>query len=237
MLRAVVTAFFLLLSVVLMGISYRTGTEAFSGDLLMNLATEIMGIVLTVAIVDWFFERRRMGTRARQMAWDALHGIEHAVWVWQGGPRQMETDEILGLLSSVKEDDPVPEFTQNLWLGLGTRAKQALKNDPQAVRSLDGLADAFEHLSRLSSIRDGHDVFAPRKVAEIVSAAVSHLSVVLGLSDERIPGRLIRYRDPTLEGQEQRHFGVGRAGGPGAAGPRSASARGERGGRRSAPEL
>ena len=210
MFRAAVTIGFLLLSVALFWISNRVGTEVFSGDLLLNLATEIMGIVLTVAIVDWFFERRRMATRARQMAWNALHGIEHAVWVWQGGPRQMETEEILGLLSAVKEDDPLPEFTQNLMLGLGTRVKQALKNDPQAIRSLDGLGDAFEQLSRLSSIRDGLDVFAPRKVADILSSGVSHLALVLGLSDERIPGRLIRYRDPSLEGQEQRHFGVGR---------------------------
>ena len=178
----------------------------------MNLATEIMGIVLTVAIVDWFFERRRMATRARQMAWNALHGIEHAVWVWQGGPRQMETEEMLGLLSKVHDEDPLPDFTQNLLLGLGTRAKQGLKNDPQAIRSQDGLAQAFEHLSRLSSIRDGLDVFPPRKVAEILSGAISHLALVLGLSDERIPGRLIRYRDPSLEGQEQRHFGVAREG-------------------------
>jgi hypothetical protein len=208
--RAVVTAGFLLLSVVLIWISYHEGTEVFAGDLLMNLATEIMGIVLTVAIVDWFFERRRMASRARQMAWSSLHGIEHSVWVWLGGPRQMETEEILGLLSSVQGDDPLPEFTQNLMLSLGTRAKQAMKDDPQAVRSIPGLGDAFEHLSRLSSIRDGLDVYPPRKVAEILASATSHLALVLGLSDERIPGRLIRYRDPSLEGQEQRHFGVGR---------------------------
>lgn len=207
--RTIVTVGFLLVSVGVLLWAARIGTESFQGDLLLNFSTEIMGIVLTVSIVDYFFERRRMATRARQMAWNALHAVEHAVWVWQGGPRQMETEELLGLLSGVKDDDPIPEFTQNLLLSIGTRVKQAQKNDTKAVRSLPGLVDAFEHLSRMASIRDGLDVYEPKKVAEILSAGVSHLAVVLGLSDERIPGRLIRYRDPSKEGQEQRYFGVG----------------------------
>lgn len=210
MFRALVTAGFLLLSAALFWISQRRGTDSYSGDLLLNLGTEILGIVLTVAIVDWFFERRRAATRARQTAWDALHAVEHAVWVWQGGPRQMETDELLGLLSAVTDDDPLPDFTQNLLLSVGTRAKQGLKNDPQAIRSFEGLPEAFEQLARLASIRDGLDLYPPTKVAEILSAGISHLALVLGLSDERIPARLIRYRDPSLESQEQRHFGVGR---------------------------
>ena len=214
MLRVIVTAGFLLLSVVLIWLSSRLGAQTHTGDVLLNLGTEVMGIVLTVAIVDWFFEKRRAATRAKQMAWDAVHAVEHAVWVWQGGPRQMETDELLGLLSAVRPDDPLPEFTENLLLSIGTRAKQALKNDPQAVKALPGLSDAFEHLARLASIRDGLDVFAPPKVADILSSGLSHLALVLGLSDERIPGRLVRYRDPSLESQEQRHFGVGGSGRP-----------------------
>lgn len=221
--RTTVTVLFLLISVVLFLLSQGTGTDTFQGDLLLNLGTEILGIVLTVSIVDYFFEKRRMATRARQMAWNALHEIEHAVWVWQGGPRQMETEEMLGLLSAVQEDDPLPEFTQNLLLGIGTRVKQSRKNDAQALKQLPGLGEAFEHLARLASIRDGLDVFPPRKVADILSSGVSHLALVLGLSDERIPGRLIRYRDPSLEGQEQRHFGVGGSGGDGRPGRRTSA--------------
>ena len=68
-------------------------------DLPMNLLCTgflpvelIIGIVITVAVVEWFFERRRLQTRGRQLAWDALHAVEHAVWVWQGGPREVESD-------------------------------------------------------------------------------------------------------------------------------------------------
>ncbi|HEX9887022.1 MAG TPA: hypothetical protein VGA70_11070 [Longimicrobiales bacterium] len=207
--RSAVTAIFLLLSALVIGAAFVVGTDRPAGDLLLNLGTEIMGIVLTVTIVDWFFERRRLQTRARQLCWTTLHNIEHAVWVWQGGPRQIETDELLGILSAVGAQDPLPDFTQNILLHLGTRSKQALKDEPQAVAAAPGLVDAFEQLARLSSIRDGGELFAPRKVADIMASGAAHLAVVLGLPDERIPARLIRYRDPAITSQEERHFGVG----------------------------
>lgn len=206
--RAVVTAAFLLLSVVVLWVGYMAGTQRYTGDLLLNLGTEILGIVVTVAVVEWFFERRRLQERARQLAWDSLHAVEHAVWVWQGGPRQLETEELLGILSAVREDDPLPDFTQNLLLGLGTRTKQALKHDANAIDAMPGLAEALEHLSRLSSIRDGRAGVQPRKVADILSQGTSHLALVLNLSDERIPARLIRYRDPSVQSQELRQFGA-----------------------------
>lgn len=209
MFRAAVTGLFLLLSALVIAVAFAMGTERPTGDLLLNLGTEIMGIVLTVTIVDWFFERRRLRTRARQLSWGALHQLEHAVWVWQGGPRQLETDELLGILSAVGANDPLPESTQNLLLSLGTRSKQALKDESQAVKAVPGLREAFEQLARLSSIRDGGELPPPRKVADILSSGVSHLAVVLGLPDEHIPARLIRYRNPTVERQEQRHYGVG----------------------------
>ena len=214
MLRALVTGIFLVLSAVVIGAAFFVGTDDPRGDLFLNLGTEIMGIVLTVTIVDWFFERRRLQARARQLSWWALHQVEHAVWVWQGGPRQLETDELLGLLSAVGDDDPLPEFTQNLLLSLGTRAKQALKDEPRALDAVSGLREAFEQLSRLSSIRDGGELPPPKKIADVLASGVAHLAVVLGLPDERIPARLIRYRDPSAERQEQRHFGVGGDTGP-----------------------
>jgi hypothetical protein len=205
--RAIVTGGFLLLSVLVLWFGYMAGTERYTGDLLLNLGTEILGIVVTLAVVDWFLERRRLQERGRQLAWQALHGVEHAAWVWQGGPRQLETDELLGILSAVREVDPLPDFTQNLLLAIGTRAKQGLKHDAAAVEAMPGLAVALEQLSRLSSLRDDRDTFPPRKVADILSLGVSHIALVLRLSDERIPARLIRYRDPALASQERRHFG------------------------------
>jgi hypothetical protein len=100
-LRALVTGGFLIVAVIILSISFLFGVDTTTGNLLINLGTEIIGIVLTVAIVEWFFERRRLQSRGRQLTWDMIHEIGHAVWVWQGGPREMGTDEVLGILAGV----------------------------------------------------------------------------------------------------------------------------------------
>lgn len=205
MLRAVVTSAFLLLAVVTLWVAFRVGTTP--PDLLVNLGTEIIGIVITVAVVEWFFERRRLQARARQVAWNVLHSLEHSIWVWQGGPREMDTDEILGLLNGVSRSDPVPDFTRSLFLGLGTRSKQSLKNDREAVRTLPGLGDALVELGRLSSIRDAGSHFPPDKIADVLEAGVLHLARILGLPEERLPANLVRYRDPSPQSQEERYLG------------------------------
>lgn len=185
----------------------RAGHDALSVNLLVNLGTEIMGIVITVAVVEWFFERRRNAERGKQVAWSALHAVEHVVWVWQGGPRQVETDQILGILRSVSSVDPLPDFTQNLLLGLGARSKQTLHNDQAALEAHAGLMTAFEELARLNAIREGGRVLGPRTVADVLEEGVKRLARVLGQPEEPMPGRLIRYVDSAEEAQELRYFG------------------------------
>jgi hypothetical protein len=210
-LRTVITAGFLLLAVVVLWMAFVVGTDTSYGTLFINLGTEIIGIVITVAVVEWFLERRRLHNRGRQLAWDALHAAETAVWVWQGGPREMETDEILGVLNAVHEDDPLPDFTEGLFLNLGTRSRRLLNNDPNAIAALPGFMDGLEHLARLSAIRDGKRSMPARKVADIVKEGVLALARSLDQPTERHLASLIRYRDPSLPSQERRHFG-GRSG-------------------------
>ncbi len=181
--------------------------EGATQSLLINLGTEIIGIVITVAVVEWFFERRKNLERARQVAWSAMHAVEHSVWVWQGGPREIESDQLLGMLRSVQEDAALPDFTQNLFLSLGTRSKHALHNDQSALASMPGLMLAFEELSRLNAIREGGRVKPPQKVASILEEGVINLAKVLGQPTEAMPARLIRYVDATENAQEQRYFG------------------------------
>jgi hypothetical protein len=211
MLRAVVTSSFLLLAVVVLWMAFVVGTDTSYGTLFINLGTEIIGIVITVAVVEWFFERRRLITRGRQLAWDSLHATQTAVWVWQGGPREMETDELLGVLNAVHEDDPLPDFTEGLFLNVGTRSRRLLNNDPQAVAALPGYMDALEHFARLSAMRDGRSSMPSRKVADILEQGSQALARALGQPTERHLASLIRFRDPSLESQERRHHG-GRGG-------------------------
>jgi hypothetical protein len=210
-LRAVVTTGFLVIAALILWLSFVIGVDSSAGTLFINLGTEIVGIVITVAVVEWFFERRRLQNRGKQLAWDALHAVEHAVWVWQGGPREMDTDEVRGVLNAVGEDDPLPDFTEGLLLNIGTRSRRLLNNDPDAVGAVPGFMNGLEHLARLSSIRDGKSPMPPRKVGDILDEGTAELAKALGKPTERHLASLIRFRDPATESQERRHFGGGGA--------------------------
>lgn len=207
MLRLVVTSAFLLVAAGIVWSSFVVGAETPAGNLLINLGTEIVGIVITVAVVEWFFERRRLMTRGRQLAWDALHAATNAIWVWQGGPREMQTDELLGVLRAVDEGDEVADFTEGLLLNMGTRSRRLLTNDPDAVQAVPGLMTALEHYARLSAIRDGKAPMPPRKIADILDEGTTALARALNQPAERHLASLIRYRDPSRESQERRHIG------------------------------
>ena len=213
MLRAVITGGFLVVAGVVIWLAFVVGPDTSAGNLFTNLGTEIIGIVITVAFVEWLFERRRLQNRGRQLAWDALHAVEHAVWVWQGGPRQMDSDEILGILNAVGDVDPLPDFTEGMLLGIGTRSRRLLDNDPEAVSAVPGFMNGLEQLARLSAIRDGKSPMAPRKVADILEEGTRELARALGRPTERHLASLIRYRDPSVPSQERRHSG-GRGGVP-----------------------
>lgn len=205
--RVLVPTAFLLVAGLVIWSAFLVEPGTTTQSLLVNLGTEIVGIVITVAVVEWFFERRRNLERARQLAWSALHAAEHGIWIWQGGPREVETDQLLGMLSAVTPVDPLPDFTQNLLLGLGTRAKHLLHNELPALESVPGLLNAFEELARLNAIREGGKVTPPRKVADILELGVVALARVLGQPTEAMPARLIRYVDASEEAQELRYFG------------------------------
>lgn len=208
MVRWAVTGAFLSLAAIVLWVAFVIGASTPRGNLLINLGTEIIGIVITVAVVEWFFERRRHQTRGRQLAWDALHAVSHVVWVWQGGPREMDTDEVRGVLNAAGDGDPVPDFTEGLLLTIGTRSRRLLNNDPEAVGAVPGFMNALEHLARLSTIRDGNAPMPSRKIADILDAGTQDLARALGRPTERHLVSLIRYRDPSLESQERRHYGT-----------------------------
>lgn len=212
MLRAIVGGGFLVLALITLSVPFLFDVQPSVEALFMNLGTEIIGIVITVAVVEWFFERRRLHNRGRQLAWDALHAVEHAVWVWQGGPREMDTDEVLGVLNAVGPEDPLPDFTEGLFLNIGTRSRRLLNNEPQAVSAMPGFMNGLEHLARLSSLRDGEASIPPRKLADILDQGTADLARALGKPTERHLASLIRYRDPSAHSQERRHYG-GRGGG------------------------
>ena len=211
MIRAIVVAVFLVVAVSMVSISVFLGTETTMGGLLANLGTEVFGIVITVSVVEYFFERRRLQDRAREIAWSILHGVEQGLWLWQGGPRRMGTDQLLGIAASIDSDDDLAPFTQSQLLSLGDRTSQILQRQRAAIRSVAGLEEALNDLTSLKGLgEDNRKSDASRTeirmAAEILESSTAGLARVLGQPDQRIPGALIRYRDPSIEAQERRQL-------------------------------
>ena len=207
MVRILVVSGFFLVSVAVTAGAFWVGVNTPMGTTLVNLGTEIFGILITLAVVDWLLERRRLQDRARELAWSVLHGIERAVWLWQGGPRRLETDELLGLISGIAADDSLQPFTRTLLVSLGTQSREALHREQSAVKTLQGLEGALEELSSLHTLSDGSDsAVSIRMVSEVLDSAALGLARVLGQPTQRMPAGLVRQRDSSLEAQEERYF-------------------------------
>jgi hypothetical protein len=207
MLRIVITALFLLLALGVVALAFQVGTSSAWGALWLNLGTEIVGIVLTVAIVEWLFERRTRLEEARKMAWRVLHDLDHAVWVWQGGHREFDLPELVALLDGVQDGDPLPEFTQNLLMHLGSASQDTLRHEPETPSAKPALKNALQHLAPLAKIRDAVTLLPTREIADHLAAATQELAVALGLS---IPKTLLdvnALRETDARKQEWRHYG------------------------------
>ena len=205
MFRVVLAAFFFITSSALIATSTFTGVNESLRTILGDLGTEIFGILVTIALVDWYLEKRRRQDRARALAWEVLHSVEHAVWVWQGGPRHLGTNELLGVVSGIGKEDPMEPFTEGLLLNVGLQCRSVLQKEPSALKSLPGLHGILTDMVSLAAIRDFPAATRIRTVAEILEASVIGLARVLSQSTDRMPSGLIWYRDPTPEGQEGRY--------------------------------
>lgn len=208
MIRAAVAAF-LIISLGCVALAFKLGAATPVGTLFINLGTEIFGILVTVAVVEWFFERRRLQDRGRELSWRLFHALGRVVWIWQGGPQQPGSEELLGIISGIRSKDPVPRFTRSLLVNLGTQSREAIDTESAAVGSLVGLKDALQDMQSLGSLRDGESGVSVRMVAEILESSASGISRVLGQSTQRLPAGLIRYRDPSIEAQRQRYYDHG----------------------------
>ena len=206
LLRALVAVAFLLLSAVMIWGAFIMGSDTNEGALFVNLGTEIFGILITVALVEWLFERRRLQDRARELAWSIFHALERAVWVWQGGPRQLGTDALLGLIHGIRKNDPLPQFTRTLLVNLGTQSREALDKESMAIKLIPGMKGAVDDLTSLRALTDGDSAVSIRMVAEVLESGTLGLAKVLHLSTQPIPAALVRYRDSSERAQEERYY-------------------------------
>ena len=176
---------------------------------LVDLGSEFLGLALTVSILDWFFEQRRLRSDGRRLAWEVFHSVERVVWTWQGGPFRLETDELLGLLNGVGDDDPIAPCTEELLLGLGIRSRELLKGERRVVNSIPRFAEALGELAGLARIGEGRKP-SPAAIKAALTTSAKILADILDLAAPHMSARLIRNRSSSLEDQESR-YSLGRA--------------------------
>lgn len=205
MFRVILAAVFLLASSGLIWIDLSGRAGATFGEVLGDLGTEMFGILVTIALVDWVLERRRKQDRAREVAWNVLAEVQHAVWVWQGGARQQSPGDLLGLISGIKEADEMEPFTEGLFLSVAFHAQSTLQTESAALKSLSGLLDVFKEIEQLSSIENLKPQAKVRVSVEVLSEAVGGLAKALRQPTEWMPSGLIWHVDPAKEAQEKRY--------------------------------
>jgi hypothetical protein len=176
--------------------------------MLGNLGAELLGLAATVAIIDWLLERKRLNEQVQQMAWRMLHDVDHAFWVWQGGRREFHLDELMALLEMADKADPLPKFTEELFINLGIRASDNLRLQPRLMKHDRRLRSALKSLSGLAQIREARSFVDGRYILDGLKTAVSNLAELTGQTPHRGEfGAAKSFRDPSYDAQQRRYRG------------------------------
>lgn len=187
-------------------LSASRGDEMIS--MLGNLGSEILGLAFTVAIIDWLLERKRLNEQTQHLSWRMLHDVDHAFWVWQGGRREFHLDELMALLEIAGRDDPLPKFTEELFINLGIRSSDNLRLQPKLMAHDRRLRAALKSLSGLAQIREARSIVNSSYIIDGLKSAVNNLAEMTGqMPHQGEFGAARSFRDPSIEAQTRRYKG------------------------------
>lgn len=176
-------------------------------DFMLNVGTEVLGIAVTVGMVDWLLELQRRRERGKTIAWKALHEIDLVVWLWQGGSRSFNVSELWHLVTAAGPSDPMIREVRNRFFNLGAQAENTLRINPEEVRSQKHLNTALERLAALTTILDVDEVNVG-ELLQNIRAALALLARIHGLpATVTEAARVIVQRDPSPMAQELRVHG------------------------------
>lgn len=206
--RIVISLAFLLGAIALLYLVYYGNISQETSGVLANLGTGFVGTALTVLIVDWLYERRTSQESCKSIAMSVLQELDHAVWVWQGDGRGFDINELYSRIHQAEEDDPIPAYTQNLFMRLGSRCVGHLNLKKNDLILQPNLAETLKDLSRLELIRDVNRNFDFQQFKSILTIAVEGLSEACGIDHPKIIQLPISaHRITSEEHQHYRHFG------------------------------
>lgn len=207
-LRMIIAVVFLLFSFFLIRFSFRADENLTLSDIYLNLGTEIIGIVLTIVIVDWLFERKRTREETKKIAWSGLNKINYAVWVWQGCPRDFDINALFNYLAITGDNDQLTDTSQNLIIQLAHTSEETITLNSESVNTNKQLKKALEELSTLSKIRETNNLLLPNVIARKLHNATLSFAEVLNIPySEKVDNEIESIRDTSFEKQKWRRFG------------------------------
>lgn len=177
-----------------------------AGDVLLNLGTEVVGIALTVAIVDWLIERHRFRDEAEKAAWRLLHDIDQAVWIWQGGRREFNLDELASLLRMIEPDDVISDPAREMLVTVGSHASDELRLHHRIFRFEGRLGQAVGFLTGLAQLRELGASVNNEFIVESLERSVTVLAAIVKQPVAAGTSGVARtYRDSSLDAQHDRY--------------------------------
>jgi len=190
--------------------SYVKGFEPHA--LFLNMGSEILGIVVTVAFIDLYFAWRRRLRDARGLAWRVLYELDHTVWVWQGGYPTFNFDELCAIAKGIDSEDTLAPCTAEALVRLGNMADSSLSIEKKLAGTIPHLEQGLEVLRELTRFRavNPEQPLNPQQVLQvknILLEAIEHLGEAIG---QRVthPQAYNIQRNRTAEAQELRLYGA-----------------------------
>jgi hypothetical protein len=160
-------------AVIFIAIGFFIGNQTIQ-SVLLNLGTEALGILITIAGIDKLEERRRIVENIEAMAWRYLNRIDIIVWIWQGGRKEFSMDELFSLLDATQDDDPIHPETMKLLCKLGDTANHKLKAHyhKTSIEASPRMKDAFKALYPLFAMQDSNALLPPKEIAKCLRSAI-----------------------------------------------------------------
>lgn len=181
-------------------------TDCSFGDFALNAGTELLGIAITIGFVQYLFDMMQQRIDLESLAWDVLFDTDYAIWVWQGGERVFNMEELLYLIDKISPTDPFPATTQNVILALGNKASNLLKTKKNIISKNDKLAEVMEELTQLARLRDKGVVKPLPEIAKIFQNSVLMFAEILDIKYDKNSDEIFD-RDCSGSMQIWRHTG------------------------------
>ena len=141
-------------SIALLYLALNHSDHLTKDDVLLNIGSSVLQLVATVGFIDILMERQKRNDESQEIAWKVLHDIDAVIWVWLGGSRHFDINELVGLLEKVKDHDLPTPLTENGLISLGARADNTLRVHPKHMKRSPKLQRGLRELVSLAAIRD-----------------------------------------------------------------------------------